>query len=301
MNSKRVIISGASGLIGSALSSSLRAQGVSVTHLVRSSPLTRDEIAWNPESEHLDASLIADFDVVVNLNGASIAKIPWTKKYRKVLRSSRLSSTKAIAQAVNKLGDQAPHFISASAVGYYGSQAGVALTENSGPGDSFLARMCSQWENTALSHAQNARVSLLRTAPILHPKAVLKPLIALTRLGFAGPLGSGHQIWPWISLEDEVRAIEHIMKMDLFGPVNLSGPTAASANEIGRDLARQLHRPFFVTAPAFALRLALSPDAANGLLLADANVVPDRLLSSGFSFKHQKPAEAIEAGLEALP
>lgn len=300
MKSKRVLISGASGLIGTALTASLRSQGASVSHLVRREVRSDQEISWQPGSLQLDPAVLAGFDAVVNLSGASIAKLPWTKSYRATLRSSRINTTATLATALAELSSAAPHFVSASAVGFYGSRPGELLDENSSPGRSFLADLCVDWEQTARAAGDQSRVALLRTAPVLHPDAVLKPLIALTRLGVAGPLGGGRQIWPWISLDDEVRAIEHIIANSLSGPVNLSGPELASANDIGRELAKQLHRPFLLPAPAWALRVVLSPDAADALLLEDAEVVPEKLLASGFKFKHQSISEAIAAGLAAF-
>ena len=140
---------------------------------------------------------------------------------------------------------------------------------------------------------------LLRTAPVVHPEGVLKPMIALTKLGLGGPLGGGRQIWPWISLTDEVRGILHALDRGLRGPINLTGPTVASANDIGRELARQLRRPFLLPAPSFALNLALGRDTSESLLTSDAAVRPDALLGSGFKFEHATPAAAIRASLHS--
>src|SRR5690606_9396573 len=139
--------------------------------------------------------------------------------------------------------------------------------------------LCVAWEQQALA-AEHTRVVLLRTAPVIHPRGVLKPMITLTKLGLGGPLGRGSQIWPWISLTDEVRGIVHALDQGLSGPINLTGPTLASANDIGRELARQLRRPFLIPAPRFALNLALSRDATESLLTSDAAVQPDALLRS---------------------
>ena len=134
--------------------------------------------------------------------------------------------------------------ISASAVGYYGSVPGQVLTEASPPGNTFLARLCVAWEAEAALAGPGARVATLRTAPIVHPEGVLKPLILLTRLGLGGPIGRGTQVWPWISLEDEVRGIRHVIDSQIAGPVNLTGPTPASANDLGFALAVRMNRPF---------------------------------------------------------
>ena len=151
----------------------------------------------------------------------------------------------------------------------------------------------------ALGAGPSARVALLRTAPVVHAEGVLKPLMLLTRLGLSGPLGLGTQVWPWISLDDEVRAIRHVIDGDLEGPVNLTGPTRATANDLGFALARRMNRPFLLRAPGWALRLALGPDAADALLLSDMPVVPERLEASGFSFTHPTVEDAVAAAVPA--
>jgi uncharacterized protein (TIGR01777 family) len=187
--------------------------------------------------------------------------------------------------------------VSASAVGYYGSAPGATLTEASPAGDTFLAELCVRWEDEAARAGDHARVALLRTAPIIHRRGVLKPLIQLTRFGLAGPIGPGTQMWPWISLDDEVRAIRHIIDRQLVGPVNLTGPTPASSNDIGRALARRMRRPFWLPAPTFALRLALSAAAADSLLVSDADVCPAALEASGFTFRHRTAESAVDSAL----
>lgn len=295
--SQRIIISGASGLIGGALTASLRADGVPVAHLVRRSARGSNEIEWAPGSRPLDPECLRGARAVVNLNGASIGKLPWTRTYRETLRDSRLVPTHTLTSALRELGDDAPALVSASAVGVYGTRPGERLTEADPVGTTFLAELSAAWEAAALTAGPTAHVALIRTAPLLHPDSVLKPLIALTRLGLGGPLGGGHQMWPWISLEDEVRAIRHVIDNGLTGPVNLTGPEPASANDIGRELASQMHRPFVLPAPAWALRTALGRDAADSLLLADATVEPRALLQSGFEFRHPTAATAITAAL----
>ena len=294
---QRVVISGASGLIGRELSRSLRADGHEVVELVRRTPRSSSEAEWRPGEAALDPDLLRGADAVVNLNGASIGRLPWTKVYRRTLRDSRIAPTHTLATALSALGDEAPHFLTASAVGFYGSRPAELLREGAAPGDTFLARLCVEWERTAATAGPAARVTPLRTAPLLHRSATLKPMIPLTKLGLGGPLGSGRQYWPWISLTDEVRAIRHIIDRGLTGPVNLCGPARATAGAIGCELAAQLRRPFFVPAPRTALRIALGRDAADSLLLADAQVAPDVLSASGFEWTHPTVREAIAAGL----
>lgn len=295
---RRIVLAGASGLIGRALDTELQSRGAELHHLVRRDPRSEHEHRWSPERGELDASVLAGADALISLNGASVGRLPWTKSYRRLLRDSRITATRTLAAAMRGLGSEAPEaWLSGSAVGFYGDRPGEELTESSDAGDTFLARLCVDWEAEALGAASASRVVLLRTAPVVHPEGVLKPMIALTKLGLGGPLAGGEQTWPWISLTDEVRGILHALDHGLSGPVNLTGPTLASANDIGRALAAQLHRPFLVPAPRFALSLALGRDATESLLSSDAVVRPEALLASGFEFSHPTPADAIRSSL----
>ncbi|WP_164233823.1 TIGR01777 family oxidoreductase [Microbacterium hydrocarbonoxydans] len=294
---RRVVISGASGLIGTALAASLRQDGIEVTTLVRRPPEAPGEIAWSPGEQELDPQDLAGADAVVALGGASVGRMPWTPRYRRELVASRVRATRAIATALIALGDDAPVFASASAVGFYGSAPGAVLTEDAPAGETFLARLCVRWEDEARRAGDRTRVALFRTAPVIHRRGVLRPLVQLTRFGVAGPIGHGNQIWPWISLDDEVRAIRHVIDVGLEGPVNLAGPAPASANDIGRALAARMHRPFWLPAPAWAMRLALSRAATDSLLVSDADVRPAALEGSGFAFTHRTAEEAVAAAL----
>ncbi|MCZ0708484.1 TIGR01777 family oxidoreductase [Microbacterium paraoxydans] len=293
---RRIVISGASGLIGSALTAALRADGIDVSTLVRRAPQAEGEVEWAPGDAALDPDVLAGAEAVVALGGASVGRLPWTRRYRRQLVESRLDATNTLTTALRALRTDAPAFVSASAVGYYGSAPGEVLTEHSGPGSTFLADLTVRWETAARRAEDHTRVALLRTAPVIHRRGVLRPMITLTKLGVAGPLGTGTQIWPWISLEDEVRGIRHVLDEKLAGPVNLAGPTRASANDIGRALAQRMHRPFWLPAPRWALRLALG-DAAESLLLPDADVRPEVLEQSGFRFTHRTAAEAVAAAV----
>lgn len=293
---RRIVISGASGLTGSALTAALRADGIDVSTLVRRAPQAEGEVEWAPGDAALDPDVLAGAEAVVALGGASVGRLPWTRGYRRQLVESRLDATNTLTTALRALRTDAPAFLSASAVGYYGSAPGEVLTEHSGPGSTFLADLTVRWETAARRAEDHTRVALLRTAPVIHRRGVLRPMITLTKLGVAGPLGTGTQIWPWISLEDEVRGIRHVLDEKLAGPVNLAGPTRASANEIGRALAQRMHRPFWLPAPRWALRLALG-DAAESLLLPDADVRPEVLEQSGFRFTHRTAAEAVAAAV----
>lgn len=293
----RIVISGASGLIGTALVDSLRGDGIEVTTLVRRPPRGADEVQWAPGQRPLDPAVLDGADALVALGGASVGRLPWTAGYRRELVDSRMQTTRTLTTALRELASDAPAFVSASAVGYYGSAPGTVLDESSPAGDTFLARLCVDWEDAAKSVGETTRVALLRTAPVIHREGVLKPLILLTRFGVAGPLGRGTQVWPWISLVDEVAAIRHVIDTDIAGPVNLTGPTTATANDTGRALAHRMHRPFWSPVPAWALRLGLSAAAADSLLLNDADVRPSVLEDSGFVFSHHTVEDAVAAAI----
>ncbi|WP_417562058.1 TIGR01777 family oxidoreductase [Microbacterium sp.] len=295
--SRHIVVAGASGLIGTALVADLEADGVRVTRLVRRPPRTPGEVQWLADARPLDPDVLIGADAVVGLNGASIGRMPWTPRYRSTLLWSRLAPTRTLAAAIRALGADAPAFVSASAVGVYGTAPGRALGEQAPAGDTFLARVCVQWEQAAQEAGPHARVALVRTAPVVHAAGVLRPLIQLTRFGLAGPIGRGTQAWPWISLRDEVRAIRHVIDQGLSGPVNFAGPTRATANDLGFALAVRMNRPYLLRAPAWALRLVLGRAAADALLLTDAHVVPAALAASGFTFAHPTVDDAVAAAV----
>lgn len=291
----RLVLAGASGLLGRPLAEALRADGVEVTTLVRRPAREPGEVRWDPASGTLDEAVLAGADAVVNLGGASISRLPWTPGYKRELVWSRVTTTRVLADALARLGDDAPALVSASAVGYYGARPQGTVTESTAPGDDFLAKLCVEWERAA--HRAPGRVSTLRIAPVVHRDGVLKPMIALTRAGLGGPLGPGTQVWPWIGANDAVRAIRHVIDAGLEGAVNLAGPTRAVQNDLGFALAVRLNRPYLLRAPAWALPLAVGRDAARSLLLTDAHVVPDALARSGFVFETPTVQDAVAAAL----
>jgi len=295
----RIVVAGASGLIGRALVTALRADGIAVTTLVRRPASGPDEIEWLDDTNPLDPAVLEGARAVVGLNGATIGRFPWTAKYKNTLVWSRITPTRALSRAVRELGTDAPAFVSASAVGYYGTVPGVRLTEDAPRGDTFLADLCGEWETSALAAGPHARVAVLRTAPVVHAEGVLKPLMLLTRAGVSGPIAGGRQAWPWISLEDEVRAIRHVLDTDLAGPVNLTGPTRATANDLGFALAMRMNRPYLLPAPAWGVRAVLGRDAADALLLSDLDVAPAVLSATGFTFRHPTVEAAVESAVPA--
>ena len=293
----RVVVAGASGLIGSAVARALEGRGDEVAHLVRRAPARPHDVQWSPGRGRLDPGHLDGAAAVISLGGASIGKLPWTSTYRKKILGSRVDTTRTIATALHELGAGAPALLSASAVGYYGSTPGQVLDETSPPGGTFLARVCVDWEAEARRVEDTTRVALLRTAMVLHVDGVLGPLRLLTQLGISGPISSGDQVWPWISLQDEVGAILHILDQEISGPVNLVAPMATPNREIGAELARRLHRPYLIPVPALLLKGAVGRDAADSLLLADANVRPAVLGTTSFEFAHPSLESALDAAL----
>lgn len=296
---RRVVVAGASGLIGSALVESLRADGVEVTTLVRRPAERPDEVEWLTGPEPLDPAVLEGAQAVVGLNGANLGRFPWTASYKSTLLWSRITPTRAIARAVRQLGTDAPAFVSSSAVGFYGSAPGRRLTESAERGETFLADLAGEWETAALGAGDHARVAMLRTSLVVHRRGVLKPLLLLTQLGLSGSIGRGTQVWPWISLLDEIRAIRHVIDSGVSGPVNLAGPTRATANDVGFALAVRMNRPFLLRAPVWGMKLVLGADPTDAILMADLDVVPEVLEESGFTFTHATVEDAVAAAVPA--
>lgn len=292
----RIVIGGASGLIGTALGRSLETDGHDVVRLVRRPARGAGEAAWDPLAGVLDPAVLSGADAVVNLSGASLGKLPWTAAYRSTILWSRLSATRTLVDAMNRAEQPPAAFLSGSAVGYYGDRPGETLTEDSSRGAGYLADVVVAWEDSALAAPDAVRTVLLRNGIVVDLAGVLKPLAPLTRFGVAGPLGSGRQFWPWIGLQDEVRAITHLLTSTLSGPVNLCGPQAARADDLMFELARRMNRPYLLRVPKFALK-ALLGDAADGLLLSDQRVEPRRLLDDGFTFSTPTVEQALAEAL----
>ena len=293
----RFLISGATGFIGSELLTQALAAGHEVRALDRS--VITGPVNTGPDAApHPDlVTEVSWADVVVNLAGAPLTRLPWTKSYRAEIVRSRARVTTAIVQAILASPTPPQALLSGSAVGYYGSRPGEILTEKSSADTGFLAMTVRIWEAAARKAAPATRVVLLRTGMVLGPAGgALAPLQLTTRLGLGTVIGSGSQFWPWISLEDEVRAILHLAEAEVSGPVNLAAPNPATAAEVAEELARQLRRPQLLRVPQWAARTALG-EAADELLLASQLMVPRVLLDSGFRFTHPQLAQAIAAAL----
>ena len=281
----RVLISGYSGLVGTELSKQLRELGHEPVALVRRTATQDNEVSWNPGVEELDDKLMESIDAVVNLGGATTGRIPWTKKYMQAIISSRLDSTKTLVDAINRAKNQPRVLISGSASGIYGNRGDEILNEDSGRGSGFLADLASQWEAEAAK--ADTRVVYARTTMVMSKKlGALGRLLPLIKAGIGGPLGSGQQWWAWISLEDEARAIIHLINDEqASGPYNLTAPEPATCEQIVKSLGKALKRPTFLRVPAWAMRLLVGV-AAEELLLCSQKMSANKLLDSGFKFKH---------------
>ncbi len=291
--SQRVAITGSSGLIGTALVAHLRARGDDVFRLVRHTPTGPDEVQWDPASRHLDPATFDGVSAVVNLAGAGIGDHRWTPRYKGEILTSRTDSTHAVATAVAEQGPDI-RLISGSAVGYYGDRGDEELTEASAAGTGFLTDVVLAWEAAAEpAERAGASVAFIRTGIVLADGGALEPLLRLGRFGLAGPLGSGRQFWPWITLEDEVRAIAHLIDSpEVVGPVNLCGPEPARQKDVARALGQALGRPAVLPAPGFALRAVVGEFA--GDILSSQRVVGRVLRDSGFEHSHQTLGEALD-------
>ena len=294
----RILIAGASGFIGTALIERLTAEGHEVVRLVRRRAQGPDEASWSPASGIIDFTVMDRVDAVVNLSGASLARLPWTKSYRGEIVDSRVTATRTLADAMRKARQPPAVFLSASAVGYYGDRPGELLTEFSSAGSGFLAEVVQRWEGAATLAPDETRTVVFRTGIVIGHGGAVQRVGTITRFGLSGRLGTGGQHWPWISLHDEVAGIAHLLTSHVSGAVNLSGPTPATADRVMTAMAERMHRPYTFTVPERMLELALGR-AADELLLSSQKVRPQRLIDDGFRFEHVTVESALDAMLSA--
>lgn len=292
----RVAVTGASGLIGSAVVAALSGRGDEVVRLVR--PGSRGSgIRWDPASGQIDTPALEGLDAVVHLAGESIAAL-WTESRKRRILDSRVQGTSLLATSLGKLQRPPKVFVSASAIGYYGDHpAGEPVDESAPKGAGFLADVVAEWE----AAAQPARAAGIRVA---HPRfglvldrrgGMLKPALPVFYMGMGGKLGSGKQIWSWVAIEDVVGSVLHLLDRDVAGPVNVTAPNAVSNAEFTRALAAALHRPALIPAPEFMLKLA--GGAAEELVLFGVRAVPKRLQETGYRFRYPELPEALQAVL----
>jgi len=290
----RILIAGASGLIGSELRSQLEADGHELLRLVRRERRASDEYRWYPAAGVIDPGLVASADAVINLSGASTGRLPWTPGYKREILRSRIDATRTLAEAINSSEKPPATFLSASAVGYYGDRPGEELLEDATKGEGFLSDVVDAWEQASRLAAHATRVVNVRTGLVVGDGGAFTPLGLLTRVGLGATLGTGAQFWPWISLHDEAAAIRHLLTSELSGPVNLAGPVPASAKLVTTTLADAMHRPHLFTIPEPVVQLALR-EPGRELLLPSQKVVPQALVADGFEFRHSTVDAAIRA------
>ena len=301
----KIGVTGASGLIGTPLVRSLREHGHEVVRFVRGSASAAggaDERGWDPSGHRLDPADLADLDAVVHLAGAGVADKRWSKARKAVVLGSRVDGTTTLARAMAQAvatGQGPKVLLSSSAIGWYGD-TGDRLTDETGPtGEGFLAEVCRQWEaSTAEAEQAGVRVAHLRTGIVLSGQGgIVGKQLLLFKAGLGAPLGSGTQWTSWISLQDEVSAIRHLLTADVEGPVNLVGPSPVTNREFTKALGRAVHRPTLpVPVPGVALRLAVGDFADEGILIGQ-RLAPAVLQRSGFAFAHADVDTALRASL----
>ena len=293
----KIVISGASGLIGTQLVAKLSNSGHEVVRLVRRSPKS-GEIQWNPKSGTLDAAALEGTDAVIHLSGAGIGDKRWTSGYRKEILDSRTATTALLATTMASLSRKPSVFLSGSAIGIYGARNDEQLTEVSTHGTGFLAEVCEQWEAAAKPAVDaGVRTVYLRTGIVLSPKGgALKKLLPLFKLGVGGKFGNGKQWQSWISIDDEIGAIEYLLTANVSGAVNLTAPNPVTNAEFTKVLASVLKRPAIVPVPTFAPKILLGGELADALLFTGQRVIPAALNASGYTFKHT----TLESALRSL-
>lgn len=290
----RIAITGASGLIGTALSRRLTDDGHEVVPVVRSTP-GDGEIGWSITERRIDDGAFDGIDAVIHLAGAGIGDHRWTESYKAELLESRTVGTSLVAQAVNDAADPPSVLLSGSAIGYYGSSLDTAFDETDPNGDGFLADICEAWEAAAgPAQAGGTRVVLLRTGIVLSADGgALKKQLPLFKFGLGGKMGSGDQWQSWISIDDEVGAIVHLLDSDVSGPVNLTAPKPVTNAEFTDTLGDVLGRPTFLPIPKFGPKLLLGAELADNLLFTGQKVLPTVLQGDGYEFSHPDLESAL--------
>jgi uncharacterized protein len=292
-----VVISGTTGLIGSALCQLLKEKGFHVRKLVRHRPQSdsRHEIYWNPSSNFIETAALENTDILINLSGKNIADRRWTTTCKKAILESRIQSTKLISRALARLKKPPRLLINASALGFYGDRGDETIDEKSKPGVSFLSNVCRQWE-TATAEAERAGISViyLRSGIVLDSRGgILKKISPWYKAGLAGVLGSGNQYMSWICISDVVLAIEHIIySSNLRGPVNLVSPNPVTNKTFCHTLAKLLHRHCSLNISPVAIRF-LFGQLGEELFLHGCKATPNKLLEDGYVFQHAYLEEAL--------
>jgi uncharacterized protein len=296
----KVAVTGASGLLGSALTASLRADGDQVVTMVRRTPASASEIAWDPLSRlgGLEPGALDGTDAVVHLAGAGVADHRWTESYKEEIRSSRVQGTRGLTEFLAAMDQPPAALLSGSAVGWYGDTAGREVDESAPAGSGFLAGVVREWEAAAEPARQaGIRVATLRTGIVISRHGgVLAKLLPPFRLGLGAKLGSGTQYMSWVSLDDWIRAARFLVDHQISGPVNLTAPKAETNAAFTTALAGALHRPALLSIPSPVLSMALGGVTSD--LMTSARVLPRVLREAGFEFTHPDLAGALAAELQ---
>jgi uncharacterized protein (TIGR01777 family) len=291
----KILVSGSHGLVGKALTTSLVNAGHEIVSLVRQSA-NDSEIEWHPNQGKINGEQLEGFDVVVHLAGESIASGRWTEEKKRKIRESRVKGTELLSSALARLSQPPSTFISASAIGFYGSRGDELLTEESAPGDGFLPEVCVAWEKaTGQAEAKGIRTIHPRFGIILDEKGgALERMLTPFRMGVGGKVGNGKQWMSWIALEDVINALRFLIdEPGSEGPVNFTAPRPVTNADFTEALGSVLSRPTLFSVPAFAARLAFG-EMADELLLSSAKVEPERLKESGYQFKHPELSSALK-------
>ncbi|GGJ97013.1 epimerase [Streptomyces camponoticapitis] len=294
----RIAITGSTGLIGTALTRSLRSDGHEVVRLVRHPSRAGDEVEWDPARQYVDVSGLYGCEAVVHLAGAGVGDHRWTEAYKQKIRDSRVLGTAAIAEAVASLGTAPKVLLCGSAIGYYGDTGDRPVDESAPPGEGFLPSVCVEWEGAAAPASEaGVRTVFGRTGLVVSREGgAWGRLFPIFRAGLGGRLGDGRQYWSFISLHDHVAALRHLIDTEsLSGPVNLTAPEPVTNREVTAAMGRVLRRPTVFAVPAVALRTALGGFAED--VLGSQRVLPGRLLESGFTFAFPKIDESIAAAV----
>jgi uncharacterized protein (TIGR01777 family) len=294
MNSPRILVSGASGPIGSSLLPSLKSQGFAVTRLVRTAADGPDQVVWDP-SRPVSPEIVSGFDAVIHLSGESIVG-RWTDAKKRRIIESRVQGTGHLAEALAKAAQRPRVFVSASAVGYYGNRGDEILREETPSGDGFTAEVCRLWECATQSAADaGIRTAQMRFGVVMSADGgALPKMLPPFRLGLGGRLGNGRQWSSWVSVDDVVGAIQHVLNRDTVqGPVNTVSPNPVTNAEFTSTLASVLHRPAIFPVPAFAVKLIFG-EMGEELFLGSQRVEPAKLVASGYQFKHPDLKNALK-------
>ncbi|MET0627372.1 MAG: TIGR01777 family oxidoreductase [Acidimicrobiia bacterium] len=297
-----VLVTGSHGFIAGALLPRLRAHDHRVVRLVRGTPVGPDEVHWDPDADEIDAERLAGIDAVVHLAGAGIGDKKWTPERKALILQSRTRGTGLLARTLAAMATPPAVLVSGSAIGYYGNRGDEVLTEESAPGDDFTAEVCQAWESaTEAATEAGIRVVTVRTGIVLAAEGgVLKRLLLPFKLGLGGRVASGKQYMSWITLDDEVGAIVHLLSAEsVRGPVNLTAPNPATNAELTDALGRALHRPTILPTPLAPLKVLYGSELVQSLLVDGQRVSSAKLAASGYEFAHPQLDDALRAVLRA--